>query len=276
MIQNETPYIAEWIAYHILIGFEHFYLYDEDSTDDLDAVLAPFIEHGWVTILRVENPHYYLPKRCYRDITPDSPARDAKWLASFDVDEFLLVPGGNVSEQIGALPRLLPLYEENKCGGVLVDRLDFGSGPHIKRPRGLAIENFTERKIIPKLYELVPKTLSYQDRVEKNYVHRFTPLQGYQVCLADVTAWRTNNRTLVFEPMRIQSYQYRSKQECLDKVERRRKDNPTDWRAKKGEGMCELTVHGGKEYDPSLHVQDLSLAASEWPATIRAFLSRLK
>jgi len=35
LVQNEAPYIAEWIAYHRLIGFEHFFIYDNHSNDDL-------------------------------------------------------------------------------------------------------------------------------------------------------------------------------------------------------------------------------------------------
>ena len=38
VLQNEAPFLPEWMEYHLLpaLGFEHFYLYDDGSTDDLD------------------------------------------------------------------------------------------------------------------------------------------------------------------------------------------------------------------------------------------------
>lgn len=31
IIKNESPYILEWIAYHLSIGVEHFYIADNCS-----------------------------------------------------------------------------------------------------------------------------------------------------------------------------------------------------------------------------------------------------
>ena len=36
IFQNEAPYLKEWIEYHRLIGVEHFYLYNNGSTDNYD------------------------------------------------------------------------------------------------------------------------------------------------------------------------------------------------------------------------------------------------
>ena len=36
--KNEGPFIAEWVAYHYLLGVEHFIIYDNGSTDGSAAV----------------------------------------------------------------------------------------------------------------------------------------------------------------------------------------------------------------------------------------------
>src|SRR5271165_4385432 len=44
IFQNEAPYLKEWIEFHKLVGVQHFYLYNNLSTDDYITVLAPYID----------------------------------------------------------------------------------------------------------------------------------------------------------------------------------------------------------------------------------------
>ena len=41
IFKNEGRYLDEWLAYHLLAGVEHFYLYNNDSSDNYKEVLAP-------------------------------------------------------------------------------------------------------------------------------------------------------------------------------------------------------------------------------------------
>ena len=47
--KNEARYLAEWLEFHLLAGVEHFFLYDNNSTDDHREVLAPYLRAGVVT-----------------------------------------------------------------------------------------------------------------------------------------------------------------------------------------------------------------------------------
>ena len=49
--RNEAPYLREWIEFHKLVGVERFFLYNNESTDDHRAVLAPYVEAGIVASL---------------------------------------------------------------------------------------------------------------------------------------------------------------------------------------------------------------------------------
>ena len=44
VIQNEVRWLPEWLEYHVSLGFEHFYLYDDASTDATRDALAPYFE----------------------------------------------------------------------------------------------------------------------------------------------------------------------------------------------------------------------------------------
>ena len=53
IIQNEASWIAEWLEFHLLpdIGVEHFFLYDDGSTDNTSLVLAPYVAAHLVTLV---------------------------------------------------------------------------------------------------------------------------------------------------------------------------------------------------------------------------------
>ncbi len=46
IFKDEGKYLREWVDYHLLAGVEHFYLYNNDSSDDYAKVLAPYVENN--------------------------------------------------------------------------------------------------------------------------------------------------------------------------------------------------------------------------------------
>lgn len=86
IFKDEAPYLKEWLEYHLLIGVEHFYLYNNFSSDNYKEVLAPYIEQGIVTLM--EWPYMYAQTACYNECyhkTKD----ETHWLGFIDADEFV-------------------------------------------------------------------------------------------------------------------------------------------------------------------------------------------
>jgi hypothetical protein len=51
IFRDETRYLAEWLEFHLCQGVEHFFLYNHhSSSDDHEAVLAPYVATGLVTL----------------------------------------------------------------------------------------------------------------------------------------------------------------------------------------------------------------------------------
>lgn len=48
IIKNEGPYIEEWVRYHLLVGADIIYIYDNESTDNTRQILEPYISSGKV------------------------------------------------------------------------------------------------------------------------------------------------------------------------------------------------------------------------------------
>jgi len=97
IFQNEAPYLKEWIEYHKLAGVEHFYLYNNSSSDNYLEVLAPYIEQGLVELTFWPSPEsdkpfhtfcFSVQPGAYMDAVTKS-RNISKWLALIDTDEFL-------------------------------------------------------------------------------------------------------------------------------------------------------------------------------------------
>ncbi|KAL3924739.1 MAG: hypothetical protein SGILL_000866 [Bacillariaceae sp.] len=99
--------IVTWIEYNLLIGFEHFYIFDNGDNRHglLELLLAPYIQDGTVTYV------WYNMPNCYRHSNDASNGtfmatsqamltntalrryeHETEWMGHFDVDEFLQLP----------------------------------------------------------------------------------------------------------------------------------------------------------------------------------------
>lgn len=130
-----APYIREWIELHRLAGVEHFYLYNNNSTDDIAAALAPYIANGLVTY--EDWPANNQQAGCYLHCMKQHGA-DSRWMLVLDDDEFF-IPTRDESLAVA-----LRDYED--YAGVSAFWLMFGNSGHHAAPRGLVTENFTRRR----------------------------------------------------------------------------------------------------------------------------------
>ena len=48
-MKNEGPYILEWIAHHLSVGFGHFLVVTNDCEDGTDEILLALQRRGLVT-----------------------------------------------------------------------------------------------------------------------------------------------------------------------------------------------------------------------------------
>ena len=52
IFKNEAPYLKEWIEFNRIVGVEHFYLYNNNSEDNYEEIIAPYIKKGLVTLVQ--------------------------------------------------------------------------------------------------------------------------------------------------------------------------------------------------------------------------------
>lgn len=172
--RNAAPYLGEWLLFHCAVGFQRFHLYNNDSSDDFSAVLAPFLaarQPGQLDIEVRDWPGYFQQNAMYDDCLRRTPA-DTDWIAFIDDDEFLY-PAANTP-----LDTLLREYEP--FAGVAVNWQIYGSSRQIYREKGWVIRRFTWRASGADAHV---KCIVRPRRIEKciNGGHQFEPRDGYVI-----------------------------------------------------------------------------------------------
>ncbi|WP_164999630.1 glycosyltransferase family 2 protein [Salinicola tamaricis] len=90
IVKNEHDYLPEWVAYHRMIGVEHFYIADNGSDDGTDLLLASWQRLGLVTTCSW-TPEDKAQTSWYAHVL-ETWGREAEFMAFLDADEFLVLP----------------------------------------------------------------------------------------------------------------------------------------------------------------------------------------
>jgi hypothetical protein len=235
IFRNEAPYLAEWIEFHRVIGFEHFYLFDNLSEDEPRKVLDPYISQGIATLVSWpidhDNVHDWTEVQCLAYERALHWARGkAKWLAILDVDEFLFPVEGS-------LLNVLSEYED--FGGVGVNWQLYGTSNVAKVPE--------ERLMIEMLNFKVPteqvtnhhiKSIVRPERVELcDNAHAMTYKPGFsQVNTAKIPFEGCLSPTVEIDRLRINHYTLRDEHflttRKIPRIQKWWKETPEMWRQK--------------------------------------------
>ena len=87
IFKNEGLYLKEWIDYHKRVGVDHFYLYNNNSSDNYIEVLKPYVGTGIVDL--IDWPHNQAQMEAYHDCFSRFRG-ETSWLGFIDIDEFVV------------------------------------------------------------------------------------------------------------------------------------------------------------------------------------------
>jgi hypothetical protein len=132
--KDENSYLQEWLDYHILLGVEHFWIYDNESVVPLSETLAEYINKGWVTvnIIKGRSMQMFAYDHCIQTY-----GQYSKWIGFIDTDEFIVL---HSREQL-----ITYLKQFEPYGGMAISSLFFGEGGNKTRPRGGQICGYRTR-----------------------------------------------------------------------------------------------------------------------------------
>ena len=137
VIKNEAMYLKEWLEFYLLQGVDHFYIYDNESSDNIKEVLQPYIEKGLVTYDLFVGRSNNIQSQVYNEAI-EKYKNETKWFAPLDTDEFAYAPNYKSLAEY--------LKDNEKYNQIVMKWWIYGNSGHETKPEGLVIENFTMRE----------------------------------------------------------------------------------------------------------------------------------
>jgi hypothetical protein len=141
--RNEGPYLLEWLAHHLAIGFEHFFIYTNDNTDGSDELLALLARHGMITLVHNERGPTtdVQAKATGHALTLVPQTLDYRWTAVMDLDEYFCFDR-NTYDSLGDF---MALHEAQPVDAVALCWVIFASKFGEPYTKGLTNRRFTWR-----------------------------------------------------------------------------------------------------------------------------------
>ena len=219
ILRDERPYIMEWIAFHRVVGVEHFVLVDDSSNDGTTDLLGRLAALGLVDHVRFLRKRSEAPQLpAYRSIFRGHGHR-FKWLAMVDADEFL-VP--TVDDTV--VPMILSALPDT--GAIVLNWATYGSSGAEMESAEPVIERFTRRSnedwIVDHHTKAIVRTTAYASTGGNPHYFELKP--GWQSRHADGTLYLPHpefghglSEALVEAPVRVNHYMIKSRQEFLQR-----------------------------------------------------------
>lgn len=134
---RDEPNIAEWVAHHILLGFDKIIVFDHLSSEPISSKIKTDF-NGKLSIIRV-NGSGNIKAELMKNAVTMSVTQNVSWMLYLDADEFLVLnKTTNVKEYLRAF---------KQADSIGINWLMFGSSGFVNQPQGLLTENFVRSEI---------------------------------------------------------------------------------------------------------------------------------
>ena len=87
--KNEGRDLAEWLLFHLFLGFKKIIVYDNNSTDSTNELVRSCMAYGSIEYVFWPKPFSQI--KAYNDCLKRF-GKECDWMAFLDVDEFLVLP----------------------------------------------------------------------------------------------------------------------------------------------------------------------------------------
>jgi hypothetical protein len=134
---RDEPNISEWIAHHLLLGFDKVIVFDHLSKTPILQNLGTNFD-GKLVVKRVEGSGN-IKLQLMTNAVSIATSNNISWMLYLDADEFLLL------NHVTNIKDFLKYFKYADAIGI--NWLFFGSSNHVKQPKGLITENFIKSEI---------------------------------------------------------------------------------------------------------------------------------
>jgi hypothetical protein len=133
--RNRNPWIVEWLAFHMLVGFNDFHVYchkcDDGMTETLQKLGRHYPVHAYA-IASDDRPQIAAYQHAWLNV-----GKSVDWMAFIDGDEFLF-PTAQPD-----MASALAAFQDADLSALAAYWVCYGSSGRMDEPAGLVMENFT-------------------------------------------------------------------------------------------------------------------------------------
>lgn len=218
IMKQEELNVLEWVAYHHVIGVDHFYIYSNDEDpSEMRRVLAKYIDSGVVTLNHAPGP--VMMFKCYNRAIADY-KDESKYIAFIDADEYIMpIEDRNLFEVIDETISKYRLAAPN-ISGLAMKWTIYGSGNYKTRPEGLIIENYIYRE--NGSFDGHVKTV-VNPRTVSTWINPHFPMYlkpHYSIDESGLSIFGPFLREEKRNKIRINHYYYKSEEEFMNRVKK--------------------------------------------------------
>eukprot|EP01025_Chloroclados_australasicus_P053294 TRINITY_DN625_c1_g1_i1.p1 TRINITY_DN625_c1_g1~~TRINITY_DN625_c1_g1_i1.p1 ORF type:complete len:586 (+),score=24.89 TRINITY_DN625_c1_g1_i1:170-1927(+) len=263
IFKNEGRHLLEWISYHNLIGIQHFYLFNDYSTDEGLEILSPLVKRQLVTVLN-RSDYYVLesefnPQLAFLKYCGEKFSNTSRWILSIDLDEYLVVKGENYNNNLINWLQEHPILR-TETGAVEIPRDSFAGNYYLVNHTQLLIGELVHKKL-PDPLDHDLRTLVNTNGLAYLFMHwgyTYKPIRNgllQEQCF--IRGVNDSDCTPSESALMIQHYVVKNFESCS------RKANPklwrNSWRGAKGLEYCQEMIFGYKN-KPDEWFEDHTLA----------------
>ncbi|MBF9044041.1 glycosyltransferase family 2 protein [Rhodobacterales bacterium HKCCE4037] len=169
MMKDEAPFLLEWFAHHLAVGFTNILVYTNDCSDGTDTMLMRLEELGLGHHRRNDIPEGIKPQPSALNYAQAEPVvRAADWVLVFDADEFLCIRHPSHSVE-----GLIDDAVAQDANGIVITWRIFGSAGVVDWSRDPVTEQYT--RAAPPLWNKgwgVKTLFKFDHRYWKLGIHR--------------------------------------------------------------------------------------------------------
>lgn len=99
LIKDENRYLKEWLDWHLALGFEHIYIYDNGEKDNTQDIVDGYAAETQqkITVVDWTGHHVHIQQDAYNHFM-DTYKQDVRWGLFIDSDEFLRFTDGETTD----------------------------------------------------------------------------------------------------------------------------------------------------------------------------------
>lgn len=132
--RNRGKWIVEWLAFHLVVGIESFYIYAHKTNDGMTETLLKLSRAYDIKVHLLDTQPQPQLQAYHHAASAYAPGVD--WLAFLDGDEFLLPAQG-----LDVRPTLAQ-FESRALSALAVYWVCYGSNGHVRDPDGLIVQDY--------------------------------------------------------------------------------------------------------------------------------------